>query len=591
MMLAFQDFFGDLDDLEVQIKSSYTGPAVNPAVPKALFHARLDPELREICRRAKLGISGRKADLITRIVHAWQQDLPLARNAVQQVLGKAGGGGGGESGGSISSTTGSMVEARPSSSAAAAPTNMWPDPSVRCICVDGNMRKAPPAVHWLCTECGASVHAACLGVGPLAAGSAPAGFTCPSCMAVTLVPFAPGLPELQRPKIRLAPGSSAAVQLGGHGTHMADIEFEYQPSLLAPSSGHRLELRCFLAHQLVEPPKMRKNHRWPLGCVLFLNGTQQQVQQVQQAWDGHSYKDRGEDSPLVLPTHLLRAGTNRLYFTSYDPQPHIVVVLPTTSRTWQSLVAEVRDKHTLLPSAAQAHMRATFGDPADDDDDVVAGASRVSLRCPLSMRRIATPARGVSCRHLECFDLESYIELATATPFPRWQCPLCSMPARPHQLRVDSWTAHVLESLPADATEVEVQPDGAFAHFDVSELAKNGAGSGRKRKRPSEGGDVTGSAGVGRSGVAGSSSSSSSGSGSGSGGAVTAAAAAASLSDGGTSGSSQESTTTDVTVEADKAEVGGSAPAARTVAAVDVIEIDSGDDEDHPICLSSDEDE
>jgi hypothetical protein len=165
------------------------------------------------------------------------------------------------------------------------------------------------------------------------------------------------------------------------------------------------------------------------------------------------------------------------------------------------------------------------------------------------------------------------------------------MPARPHQLRVDSWTAHVLESLPADATEVEVQPDGAFAHFDVSELAKNGAGSGRKRKRPSEGGDVTGSAGVGRSGVAGSSSSSSSGSGSGSGGAVTAAAAAASLSDGGTSGSSQESTTTDVTVEADKAEVGGSAPAARTVAAVDVIEIDSGDDEDHPICLSSDEDE
>ena len=584
-MQAVLDFLDDLDDLDVQIKSSYTGPAVNPAVPNALFKARLDPELREICQRAKLRISGRKADLITRIVNAWQQDMPFVRNAVQQVLGKAGGGGSGESVGSISSTTGSMGEARPSSSVAAVPTNMWPDPSVRCICVDGNMRKAPPAVHWRCTECGDSVHAACLGVGPLAAGSAPPGFTCPSCIAVTLVPFAPGMPELQRPKIRLAPGSSPSqLQPGGHGARMADIEFEYQPSLLAPGSGLRLELRCFLAQQLVEPPKMRKNHRWPLGCVLFLNGTQQQVQQVSQAWDGHSYKDRGEDSPLVLPTQLLRAGTNRLYFTTHDPQPHIVVVLPTTTRTWQNLVAEVRDKHTLLPSAAQAHMRATFGDPADDDD-VVAGASRVSLRCPLSMRRIATPARGASCRHLECFDLEAYIELATATPFPRWQCPLCSMPSRPHQLRVDSWTAHVLESLPADATEVEVQPDGAFAHFDASELAKNGAGSGRKRKRPSQGGDVTGSAGVCTSGVAGSSSSSSSSSGS----AVMAAAAAASLSDGGTSGSSQESTTTDVTVEADRADVGGSAPAAKTVAAVDVIEIDSGDDEDHPICLSSDE--
>ena len=92
-MQAVLDFLDDLDDLDVQIKSSYTGPAVNPAVPNALFKARLDPELREICQRAKLRISGRKADLITRIVNAWQQDMPFVRNAVQQVLGKAGGGG------------------------------------------------------------------------------------------------------------------------------------------------------------------------------------------------------------------------------------------------------------------------------------------------------------------------------------------------------------------------------------------------------------------------------------------------------------------------------------------------------------------
>ena len=48
---------------------------------------------------------------------------------------------------------------------------------------------------------------------------------------------------------------------------------------------------------------------------------------------------------------------------------------------------------------------------------------KVSLRCPLTFRRIAVPARGHECRHIQCFDLESYLKLNCEKGV--WKCPVC----------------------------------------------------------------------------------------------------------------------------------------------------------------------
>ena len=218
-----------------------------------------------------------------------------------------------------------------------------------------------------------------------------------------------------------------------------------------------------------------------------------------QVWDGHAYKDRNEDLPLVLPRHCLRApGHNRLSLSHYDVQPHVLVVGAYETCEPEALMANVQRQHTMMPSAATAHMRRTFGlgcdgdgtgdgDPDDDDDDVIAGPARLSLACPLSHKRIAIPARGATCRHLECFDLGAYIECAQSTSHPRWSCPLCAAPARPDQLRVDPWTSHVLESSPVTRLEVEVNPDGSFGPVPTPD-ATSGGSSSRKRKERSGGG-------------------------------------------------------------------------------------------------------
>ena len=62
----------------------------------------------------------------------------------------------------------------------------------------------------------------------------------------------------------------------------------------------------------------------------------------------------------------------------------------------------------------------------EEDDDIVAGAARVSLQCPLSHLRVSTPVRSHRCKHLECFDLQSYLQMARgvrAMPLPPFSSP------------------------------------------------------------------------------------------------------------------------------------------------------------------------
>lgn len=47
----------------------------------------------------------------------------------------------------------------------------------------------------------------------------------------------------------------------------------------------------------------------------------------------------------------------------------------------------------------------------------------VSLKCPITFKRISLPARGHECRHLTCFDLESYLQMNCERG--NWRCPLC----------------------------------------------------------------------------------------------------------------------------------------------------------------------
>jgi MIZ/SP-RING zinc finger. len=56
------------------------------------------------------------------------------------------------------------------------------------------------------------------------------------------------------------------------------------------------------------------------------------------------------------------------------------------------------------------------------DDGIETTLDKVSLKCPITQRRITIPARGHDCKHIQCFDLESYLKLNVDKG--NWKCPV-----------------------------------------------------------------------------------------------------------------------------------------------------------------------
>ena len=332
-----------------------SSPAAKPEVPSPppqLYNLRLEPDLKALCRKVGLRLGGRKGEVLQRLLLAWQNDAPNARATIRAELGlepaappapaahratsssscAALGGGGGSS----SSSSKVVVE-----DAAAAPgggggANGGGSSSggarVRCLCT--NLPGAGAGPTATCVECGCAVHLQCvdlLGVGRRP--PPPEQILCPHCTAATIAPFAPGAVEHPAFKAKLKFVYPASPLQLSHAVPPNQMTFDFiVPASLAdhePSAGAtaaRVELRCFLSKTLTSFE--RRSIRWPLQSRLFLNGREILVPQQPQAWDGHAYKDRNEDMPLVLSRPGLdgvRAGRNHLFLTSYDALDHIAV--------------------------------------------------------------------------------------------------------------------------------------------------------------------------------------------------------------------------------------------------------------------------
>ena len=79
------------------------------------------------------------------------------------------------------------------------------------------------------------------------------------------------------------------------------------------------------------------------------------------------------------------------------------------------------------------------------EDGVEQTAIKVSLKCPITFRRIVLPARGHDCKHIHCFDLESYLKLNVERGL--WKCPVCSKNAVLEGLEVDHYLCQILTTL------------------------------------------------------------------------------------------------------------------------------------------------
>jgi E3 SUMO-protein ligase PIAS1 len=92
--------------------------------------------------------------------------------------------------------------------------------------------------------------------------------------------------------------------------------------------------------------------------------------------------------------------------------------------------------------------------------------------------RMKTPCRGMACKHNQCFDATSYLQLQEQAP--QWECPQCNKSVPWDQLVIDHYILDILKNTSADTEQVTVEPDGQW-HLGQTHSSTPATGS-RKRK-------------------------------------------------------------------------------------------------------------
>ncbi len=172
------------------------------------------------------------------------------------------------------------------------------------------------------------------------------------------------------------------------------------------------------------------------------------------------------------------------------PYRHPVIAVELLEILSHSAVMHMVEKMT-VPSDETRDMikRRLAGPSADDDDDdelaMVDTDLSIDLADPFTFSIFKIPVRGKACTHLECFDLETWLNTRLSRKtvcqcgvgdgckscrepsFPdKWKCPLCDGDARPYSLRIDGFLAEVREKLHQDGQlrtkSILVSADGSW---------------------------------------------------------------------------------------------------------------------------------
>ncbi|KAL0576355.1 E3 SUMO-protein ligase pli1 [Marasmius crinis-equi] len=178
-------------------------------------------------------------------------------------------------------------------------------------------------------------------------------------------------------------------------------------------------------------------------------------------------KKAGTAPPPDLGKYV-RIGTtqNRIemvYVNSQQPtQPkkfYLIVVL-VENTTVDTLVQNL--KQTRFRSTAEVLKQVQASAP--DDDDIIAGPQKMSLKCPLSFMRINTPCRSEKCTHRQCFDATSWFSVMEQTT--TYLCPICERALSWKDLIIDGSFDDILKSCPDSVEDVMVEADGEWHTSD-----------------------------------------------------------------------------------------------------------------------------
>uniref|UniRef100_A0A452SX13 Zinc finger MIZ-type containing 1 n=1 Tax=Ursus americanus TaxID=9643 RepID=A0A452SX13_URSAM len=229
-----------------------------------------------------------------------------------------------------------------------------------------------------------------------------------------------------------------------HNLAVSNHVFHLRPTVhqtLMWRSDLELQFKCY--HH--EDRQMNTN--WPASVQVSVNATPLTI-------------ERGDNKTSHKPLHLkhvCQPGRNTIQITVTACCCSHLFVLQLVHRPSVRSVLQGLLKKRLLPAEhCITKIKRNFSSVAassgnttlNGEDGVEQTAIKVSLKCPITFRRIQLPARGHDCKHVQCFDLESYLQLNCERG--TWRCP---------GLEVDQYMWGILNAIQhSEFEEVTIDP-------------------------------------------------------------------------------------------------------------------------------------
>ncbi|KAH8835711.1 PINIT domain-containing protein [Flagelloscypha sp. PMI_526] len=234
---------------------------------------------------------------------------------------------------------------------------------------------------------------------------------------------------------------------------------------LRDGSHHQLRLFCTSSTFHSASPYRQINDpcliEFPPTCEVRINGTQ-----LTANLKGMKKKPGTAPPPNITSHANLNSLPNRvemIYVNSQQPvtnKKFYLVVMLVRVTSVEKLVDQL--KQSKRRSAIE--IKAAMASNAKADDDIIAGATKMSLKCPLSYVRVSTPCRSAKCVHSQCFDALSWYSVMEQTT--TWLCPVCERTLDPSDLIVDGYFDEIVKHTPEDVEDVVVEADGEWHTSD-----------------------------------------------------------------------------------------------------------------------------
>ena len=164
--------------------------------------------------------------------------------------------------------------------------------------------------------------------------------------------------------------------------------------------GYRIRITCF--------NMKKKNFEWPSSVMIRLNN--------------NTISSSTSDINVYVES-FIEIGLNHFYFNLKEEQrdPYIIWINMVRINPFDKILPIIKKENSITMKDSIWFLKSTFSCLELKDEDFLSSLmKKLSLKCPISLSRIKIPVRGKHCKHVQCFDLRSFVEENT------WICPCCN---------------------------------------------------------------------------------------------------------------------------------------------------------------------